>query len=415
MLRLFNSLGRRIEPFRPVDPGIVTVFTCGPSVYQRAHIGNFRTFLFQDILVRYLEFRGLRVSRGMNFTDIEDKAIDEAKKRKMPVKRLTGRNIGEFLGEMELLRMRRPDFLPKASECVEEAVEIINDLIARKIAYWHRGNVYFDPLKFKGFGRLFGLDMTKWPKKKRRFHRDTYPGVQWNLGDFILWHGFREGDKAWWDTAIGRGRPSWNIQDPSMILRHFQETLSIYCGGIDNLYRHHDYTLAVLESVRPHPMARCWLHCRHLHVDGRKMSKSRGNIVYTDMLLKEGYGAEEIRFFLINGHYREQQNFTWTAMKTSSEKLMALRARVGEIGRIAGKARAEERGRGDSIKKAFTGQMDDDMQVERAFNAVNDIIRGMDLSGLQPEEASSVMAALRDIDGVLQVIFPLKKRRPAAR
>ncbi len=140
------------------------------------------------------------------------------------------------------------------------------------------------PLKFPGFGKLFGLDMSKWPKKKVRFHKDTYPGVQWNLGDFILWHGYKDGEKAYWDTGIGRGRPSWNIQDPAMVSRYFDETLSVYCGGIDNLYRHHDYTLAILESIRPYPMARFWLHCHHLLVNGRKMSKSRGNIYYTDML-----------------------------------------------------------------------------------------------------------------------------------
>ncbi len=158
---------------------------------------------------------------------------------------------------------------------------MIERLLELKIAYRHGDNIYFDPLKFPGFGKLYGLDMSRWPTRKKRFHRDTYPGIQWNLGDFILWHGYREGDTVFWDTAIGRGRPSWNIQDPSMVASHFQETLSIYCGGIDNLYRHHDYSLAILESLRPYPMARFWLHGHHLLVGGRKMSKSRGTVYYT--------------------------------------------------------------------------------------------------------------------------------------
>src|SRR4030042_5532550 len=299
MVKLFNTLGRKIEIFHPVNKDVVTIFTCGPSVYQRAHIGNFRTFLFEDILARYLMFLGYSVKRGINITDIEDKAIKEAEKRKTTVKRLTEKNIKEFIQEMKLLKMEIPDYLPKSSESIDEAVEIIEHLLKCNIAYRYKGNIYFDPLKFFGFGKLYGLNMSKWPSRKRRFHKDTYPGMQWNLGDFILWHGYKEGDKYYWNTEIGKGRPSWNIQDPSMISKHFNETLSIYCGGIDNLFRHHDYTLAILESVRPYPMARHWLHCHHLYVNGHKMSKSKGNILYTDMLQSLGYDITEIRFFLI--------------------------------------------------------------------------------------------------------------------
>ena len=298
MLKLFNSLGKKLEPFEPVNPNVVTLFTCGPSVYQRAHIGNFRTFLFEDVLVRYLEYSGYPVKRGMNFTDVEDKAIQEAQARKKSLEALTDENIDNFVREMKLLRMKIPDYLVRASEAIEESVEIIEQLLSLKIAYWYRGNVYFDPLKFPGFGKLYGLDMSKWPVKKRRFHKDTYPGLNWNLGDFILWHGCKKEDITCWDTRIGRGRPSWNIQDPSMVSKHFNETLSIYCGGYDNLFRHHDYSIAILESIRPYPMARFWLHGYHLVVNGQKMSKSKGNIYYTDTLLNQGYDMDQIRFFL---------------------------------------------------------------------------------------------------------------------
>jgi cysteinyl-tRNA synthetase len=194
MLRLFNSLGKKLEDFHPVNGRVVNIFTCGPSIYQRAHIGNFRTFLFEDILVRYLEYLGCRVSRGMNVTDIEDKAIKEAQKSEITVKELTEENLAGFTREMGLLRIKTPDYLPRASAFVDEAAAMIERLLELKVAYWHKGNVYFDPLKFPGFGKLYGLDMSRWPAKKRRFHRDTYPGIQWNLGDFILWHGYREGD-----------------------------------------------------------------------------------------------------------------------------------------------------------------------------------------------------------------------------
>jgi cysteinyl-tRNA synthetase len=405
LLKLFNSLGKSIEPFEPVDEKVVTIFTCGPSIYQRAHIGNFRTFLFEDILVRYLEYSGYSVRRGMNFTDIEDKAIKEAQKRKMTVKQLTEENIKEFMAEMNLLRMKIPDYLPKASEAVDEAVEIIERLLDLQIAYRHRGNIYFDPLKSPGFGRLYGLDMGKWPANKRRFHKDTYPGMQWNLGDFILWHGCKEGEPNCWDTRIGRGRPSWNIQDPSMVSKHFRGTLSIYAGGFDNLFRHHDYTRAILESIRPHPMARFWLHCHHLQVNGQKMSKSRGNIYYTDTLLEQGYDMSEIRFFLMFSHYRKKLDCSDENMRSAAEKLRRFRNMVREIGK---KANLQADLRGDvaqRIKETFAEQMANDLDVRGAFDGLYGVLSELELDELQSSEASGIIEALREIDGVLRVIF----------
>lgn len=381
----------------------MNIFTCGPSVYQRAHIGNFRTFLFEDILVRYLEYSGYKVKRGMNLTDIEDKAFREAAEKGVPVKELTETHIDEFLREMELLRIKIPDYLPRASDSVDQAADLIRQLLDRGAAYWHGGNVYFDPLMYKGFGRLYGLDMSRWPKRKKRFHKDTYPGMQWNLGDFVLWHGYREGDLCWWDTPLGKGRPSWNIQDPSMISRYFDETLSIYCGGIDNLYRHHDYTLAILESLRPYPMARYWLHGEHLHVHGRKMSKSRGNIYYTDSLLGEGYDARDIRFFLIYGRYRERLSFSDRAMRKVSSQLQELRRSVVKIGAGARGSRAGDVGQ--RVRSAFSRRMDDDLDVRGAFDAVVTAVSKAEKDGIKPADAGSLITALREIDGVLRVIF----------
>ncbi len=370
MLRLFNTFGRKIRPFQPARKDLVTIFTCGPSVYQRAHIGNFRTFLFEDILVRYLEYSGYKVRRGLIFTDIEDKAVLEANKKHTSVQQLTDENIREFLKEMALLRMKTPDYLPKASESVNRAVEIIQRLLDLKIAYWHKGNVYFDPLKFKGFGKLFGLDMSKWPKKKVRFHKDTYPGIQWNFGDFILWHGYKKTEKVYWDTGIGRGRPAWNIQDPAMISMYFNETLSVYCGGTDNLYRHHDYTLAILESIRPYPMARFWLHCHHLYVNGQKMSKSKGNIYYTDMLSKEGYSTQEIRFFLIYTHYRKDLNFSEKDMTASADTLRKFRGLVRAIEKKTLSLAGLNSAIAGEIVKVFSDHMDNDLSVKEAFDMV---------------------------------------------
>ncbi len=404
MLRFFNSLGKRLEIFRPAHPKSVDVFTCGPSVYQRSHIGNFRTFLFEDILVRYLEYSGFPVRRGMNLTDIEDKAFEEARKRRTSVKVLTGRNIKGFLQEMKLLKMKIPDYLPRASEAVDEVVKIIKQLLTRKIAYWYRGNVYFDPLKYSRFGELYGLDMARWPRKKKRFHKDTYPGMRWNLGDFILWRGYKEGELDW-DTPIGRGRPSWNIQDASLVLKHYPRTLSFYCGGIDNLFRHHDYTKAIVESLRPYPMAKFWLHCRHLVVEGQKMSKSKGNIYYVEDLLRDGYTADEIRFFLIYGYYRKKLNYTKANVESATEKLGHLKRKVKAIRRKASPKSQADREMLKRVKDAFKKEMDDDLNVKKAFDRVYDLIDGVELEALKPEAASGLIEGLKQIDEVLKVLF----------
>ncbi len=403
MLRIFNTLGKKREVFRPIGHKRVSVFTCGPSVYQKSHIGNFRTFLFEDILVRYLEYSGFSVKRGMNFTDIEDKAFEEAQKRKMSLRDLTEKNIRNFCGEMKLLKMRAPDYLPRASEAVDEAVEIIRQLLSRGIAYWHMGSVYFDPLKYPRFGELYGLDLSRWPKKKRRFHKDTYPGMRWNLGDFILWHRYKRGD-PYWDTPIGRGRPSWNIQDPSMILKHYHGSLSIYCGGIDNLFRHHDYTRAIVESVRPYPMARFWLHCRHLVVRGQKMSKSRGNIYYIEDLLRDGYTAQEIRFFLIDGHYRKELDYTKGKMRSAAEKLRNLKRKMKAIRRKAGQESEVDTDMRERVKQTFTKTMDDDLNLGRAFDSLLEFVQ-IELETLKPKTASGLLKGLKELDAVLGVLF----------
>jgi len=405
MLRLFNTLGKRIQTFKPVNKKVVNIFTCGPSVYQRSHIGNFRTFLFEDILARYLEYSGYTVYRGMNLTDIEDKALQEAEKKRKTVQQLTEENIKTFMCEMRFLRMKIPDYLPRASECVQEAAEIIQRLLKRRLAYWHKDNVYFDPLQFPGFGKLYGLDLSRWPRKRRRFHKDTYPGMRWNLGDFIIWHGYKQGDKYFWMTDLGKGRPSWNIQDPSVIAKHFQETLSIYCGGIDNLFRHHDYTRAILESIRPYPMAKFWLHCNHLYVYGQKMSKSKGHILYTEDLIKQACTAQEIRFFLIYGKYRERMNYSPELMGTAIDKLRMFKRIMRNIKKKADSSKACKGRISRTLEKTFVEHMDYDLAVKDAFDGLLRIIKDIDVERLNPYAASGIMSTLREIDEVLDVGF----------
>jgi cysteinyl-tRNA synthetase len=214
---------------------------------------------------------------------------------------------------------------------VEQAVRIIQDLLSKAVAYWHDGNVFFDPLKYEGFGRLFRLDMSRWPKKTVRFKKDTYRGRRWNRGDFILWHGHVDGDVGAWHTEIGYGRPSWNIQDPAMVIEHLGPEIDINCGGIDNIYRHHDYNIAVIESYSGKRYANYFLHGEHLVVEGKSMSKSRGNILYPEDIYAWGYRPHHLRYFLISKHYRRKLNLTRTAFQTAARRIDELRARIERL------------------------------------------------------------------------------------
>ncbi|MFW5729026.1 MAG: class I tRNA ligase family protein, partial [Spirochaetota bacterium] len=305
----YNTMTKRKEVFHEREAGKVKMFTCGPSIYRRPHLGNYRTFVFEDVLQRYLEYRGFDVRRMINFTDLEDKAITESEEKSVALEDLTEPNARTFLNDGKLLRLKLPEPIPRSTTSVDQAAELIARLLENGHAYRHEGNVYYDALSHPSFGAVYGLDLSRWPKKRYRFSKDTYPGQRWNLGDFILWHGHRE-DRYSWETKIGRGRPAWNIQDPAMITKHLGYELDIHCGGIDNVYRHHDYNRAVVEGVTGTEFVHYWLHGEHLFVDSRKMSKSKGNVVYPEHLLSAGRSGVEIRFFLLYGHYRRKGNLT---------------------------------------------------------------------------------------------------------
>jgi len=412
VLMLFNSMTRRLEEFKPLKNGTVKMFTCGPSIYQLPHIGNYRTFLYEDVLQRYLEYLGYKVERVLVITDVEDKAITEAEKEGMTLKELTERNAQIFLEELKLLEVKIPPDIPRSSTTVDQAVRLIEKLLEKGYAYWHRGNVYYDPQKFKGFGKLYGLDMSRWPRQKKRFHRDTYPGNRWNLGDFILWHGYKEGDKVFWGTKLGRGRPAWNVQDPAMVTQYLGFKVDIYCGGIDNIIRHHDYVIAVVESVSGEQLARYWFHGQHLFVNGKKMSKSQGNIIYPKDLIQRGCQWQHIRFFLINGYYRKRLNFTFDKFKKACNRLHKFKGMISKLQKVettAIKSNSKAKRLILKLRKDFEENMNNDLHVKDAFDALYQTVSKLtslaEKGEITMEEAEEAVAALKSIDKVLQVIF----------
>ncbi len=412
-LVLKNTLTKRMELFSPRRPGEVRIFTCGPSVYRRPHVGNYRSFLYEDILVRYLEYLGYEVDRVINFTDVEDKTIATAADEGTEVLELTTPVVDTFYEECELLGIKVPETIPRSSTSVDEAVELIQILIDKGHAYWHDGNVYFDPLTYEGFGEIFGLDMSRWPKRKVRYSKDTYNGLRWNLGDFILWHGHKGDKTISWETEIGRGRPAWNVQDPAMIKQTLGYELDIHCGGIDNKWRHHDYNRAIMETAGGVEFCRYWLHGEHLIIDGETMSKSKGNVIYPEHLVERGCDGQHVRFLLIYGYYRDKLNITDELMERRCNQIEELQAHVKDLlaprtTPASSTPRMEAAAR--EIVPLFEHAMNNDLRVRVAIDEVKGVVDELHHlaggKGLPSTVRDTAEAGLRKIDTVLGVIFP---------
>lgn len=415
-LVLKNTLTKRKELFSPRVPGEVKIFTCGPSVYRRPHLGNYRTFLYEDILVRYLEYLGYTVERTINFTDVEDKTISTAAEEGTEVLKLTTPVVDAFHRECGLLGIKLPDYIPRSSTSIDEAVAIIKRLIEKGHAYWHGGNVYFDPLTYEGFGEIFGLDMDTWPRHKVRFSQDTYNGLRWNRGDFILWHGHTGGEEIHWDTDIGPGRPAWNVQDPAMTVQTLGYEIDIHCGGIDNMWRHHDYNRAIMESASGSEFSRYWLHGEHLIVDGEKMSKSKGNVIYPETLLERGCDGQHIRFLLIYGYYRNKLNVTDRMMDSRCRQLDELQQHVAALldNSDAGSQRSQRmEAAAHEIVPIFEHSMNNDLHVAEAIDEVKGVVDELHFlsggHGLPADIRDSVERSIRRVDSVLGVIFPRER------
>ena len=420
-LSLTNTMTGTLEAFESRDPGKVRIFTCGPSTYRRPHIGNYRSFLYEDLLVRYLEYLGYTVHRVINFTDVEDKTVTEAAARGESIGAVTSRVQEKFFEESELLRLKLPDTIPRATESVDEAVHIIQALTQKGYAYEHGGKYYFDASRVKGFGRLFGLDTSRWPSKRVRFGWDTYEGRRWNLGDFVLWHGEEAGgtlpEGSVWETEIGRGRPSWNVQDPAMIVANLGDQIDIQCGGIDNLYRHHDYNIAVMEAYSGREFARYFLHGEHLVVDSEVMSKSKGNVLYPEHILGKGYLPVHLRYFLLHEHYRSKLNFTWEYFEETVSRINRLRDTIAVV---IGQAVPEDGKQpslgldepgperqntaADELKSAFEESMNADLSAGAAIEAIERFVSELKVSDMDGNDrlaVSEVLARAQHVLGVL--------------
>jgi cysteinyl-tRNA synthetase len=406
-IRLHDTLSGQVRPFEPLDGERARIYSCGPTVYGPAHIGNFRSFLFADLLVRHLRWRGIPVTWVMNITDIDDKIIKGAHAAGVPIDELTDRYLAGFLEDADSLGMTRPDVLPRATGHIPEIVDLISTLLERDHAYrTDDGSIFFRIASWPAYGRLARLD----PEQLRvgeRVEADEY--AKDDVRDFALWKAPKPGEPSW-DTAIGTGRPGWHIECSAMSMRHLGPSFDIHTGGVDLIFPHHEDEIAQSEAATGVTFVNTWLHCAHLQTAGSKMAKSTGNIARVRELLDAGYSPRALRYSLLSVHYRAALNF-------SDESLAAAAAAVERLDALVGALTAYGEDRPDDpelpvllaeSREAFGTALDDDLAISPAlavlFDLVRELNRRIDGRLMSTDDARRCLDLLRDLDRVLGVL-----------
>jgi len=412
-IRLFNTYSRQSEEFTPRDSKNckVDIYTCGPTVYSRAHIGNFRAYIFEDLLQRHLESRGFKVHRVMNITDVDDKTIRGAREAKLPLAKFTQQFKDAFFEDAETLRIKRADDYPAATDqrYIDKMISMISVLISKGLAYQAEDkSVYFRINKFPNYGKLAHFNLDELQSTGRVKH-DEYDKE--HIGDFALWKAWDEEDgDVKWDSPWGPGRPGWHIECSAMATALLGDQIDIHCGGIDNIFPHHEAEIAQSEGVTGKQFVRYWLHCAHLLVEGQKMSKSLGNFYTIPDVLDKGYTGREIRYALIRVNYRTQLNFTWDGMKEARESLgriddwlQRLRETAGD--KIDPPSPRLRRDEAIQLGHEFEEALDDDLNISAAlgflFETIRETNRAMDENKLDAKSASAWLNWWNRINNVL--------------
>jgi len=400
-----NTLGPEREVFVPLQPGQVKMYTCGPTVYDFAHIGNFRTFVFQDILRRFLRSRGFDIIQVTNFTDVDDRIIAKAAEAKLEIRDFTTKYIEAFLADQRVLGISRPEHMVRATDHIEDMVQLIERLTAKGFTYTSDGSIYFRISQFPNYGKLTHVDVAG-IKAGARVDVDRYEKA--DARDFALWKAPKPGE-FFWETRIGSGRPGWHIECSTMAMKYLGETIDIHSGGVDLAFPHHENEIAQSEAATGKPFVRYWLHAEHLLVDSQKMSKSLGNFYTLRDLLEKGNKPSTLRFLLASVPYRRQLNFTEEGLQqaaSSVERLRNFAMRLntskfpeGASGLSEAAARAREN---------FEGGLEDDLNTAQALAAVFDLIReanvAMDRGDFRQGDVAPVRKALETFDAIFAVL-----------
>jgi cysteinyl-tRNA synthetase len=404
---LHNTLTNQLEPLEPLHPGEVRIYTCGPTVYDFAHIGNFRTFVFQDVLRRFLRQRGYRVMQVMNLTDVDDRIIQNAAAGKVSIREYTEKYIQAFLEDMDALHLEMPEEMVRATDHIDDMVALIERLEQKGLTYQVDGSIYYSIAKFPQYGCLSKIDFSG-IKPGARVEVDRYEKA--DARDFALWKAPKPGEH-FWETRIGPGRPGWHIECSTMAMKYLGDTLDIHTGGIDLAFPHHENEIAQSEAATGHRFVRLWLHAEHLIVEGEKMSKSLGNFFTLRDLFAKGHKPSTIRFLLLSVPYRRQLNFTEESLKqaaNSVERIRNFMTRLKTSNFSMGSSAAIQ-ARVAEAERDFDRGLADDLNTAVALAAVFDLIRdansAMDHGELRQQDAVRAIAALEKFDQILNLLF----------
>lgn len=430
-LKLFNTYSRQLEPFIPLDPAgrVVKMYTCGPTVYNHAHIGNFRAYIFEDLLQRVFEFHGYQVERVMNLTDVDDKTIRGCQQAGQPLGQFTEQFKSAFFEDLKTLRIKPANHFPAATDpqYIARMIEMISILVEHGFAYQAEdSSVYFRLSKFPEYGRLAHLNLDEL-RPSGRIRNDEYEKE--SIGDFALWKAWdaADGDVAW-ESPWGRGRPGWHIECSAMATALLGPELDVHCGGVDNIFPHHEAEIAQSQCCTGKQFVRYWLHCAHLMVEGQKMAKSLGNFFTLRDLLANGHTGREIRYALISVNYRLPLNFTLEGLAAARSAL----ARIDEwTQRLTDRAGSEQNASEHPLTSStgFIDALDDDLNISGALGSLFELIREsnrlLDQEKLTPADAlglihwwrrvNSILALEPDTETIPQAVLVLLREREQAR
>ncbi|MBE0545234.1 MAG: cysteine--tRNA ligase [Verrucomicrobia bacterium] len=420
-LRIFNTLSRSVQEFVPLDPAgrQVGMYCCGPTVYDFAHIGNWRTFVFADLVRRYLEFKGYELRHVMNITDVEDKIIRRVRETQTPLREFTGQYEAAFLEDLKTLNCRRPHHTPRATEHIPEIIALIEQLLARGLAYQAGdGSVYFSIEKYRGcgcaYGQLVKLNFDEM-RVGERVQSDEY--AKESVADFALWKARVPDDgEVFWPSPWGEGRPGWHIECSAMSMKVLGQSFDLHLGGEDLMFPHHEDEIAQSEGATGRPFVKYWMHGAFLLVEGRKMSKSLGNFFTLRDLVGKGFSGREIRYALITAHYRETFNFTLENLQGARTALARIDECLGKLRELASAAKPPTNAPGDLLTE-FTAALDNDLNVAAAWGAVFDWVRATNrrlaAGELDSAAAAAALADWEKVDSVLGIGVVAEAEAPA--
>lgn len=416
-LKLFSTETRVLEEVYPEDGKTVRMYTCGPTVYNFAHIGNFRTYIFEDLMRRTVKFFGMKVKQVMNLTDIDDKTLKGAIESGVSLEEFTAPYKEAFFEDIQTLGIERAEAYPEATKYIPDMIEIIKTLLDKGVAYSQEGNVYYSIRKFPSYGRLSHLHLDDLKVGASQRVSDEYDKE--NASDFVLWKGYepdRDGN-IYWESPFGPGRPGWHIECSAMAIKLLGPSIDIHAGGVDNIFPHHENEIAQSECCTSQRFARIWVHSEHLLVDHKKMSKSLGNFYTLRDLLARGYTGRQVRFALMSTHYRMQYNFTFQSLDAARSSL----GRIDDfIARLQAAGEGKDHGRAEELlqeaHKKFAASLADDLNISPALAALFDLIRSIntliDEKKISKREAEKILKFLHTIDSVLGFVFAEEEEIP---